>query len=534
MTGEGNGSEDAFREKYEYLRASDPAMNQGPTSLSPLEPGAVLAGKYRIERIIGQGGMGIVAAAHHIQLEQRVALKLMLPHAMVSGEAVSRFLREARAAARISSEHVARVFDVGSLETGEPYIAMEYLEGTDISQLLSTRGRLASEEAIDYLLQACEALAEAHAAGIIHRDLKPGNLFLVHRVDGQRLVKVLDFGISKMTDPASQSNAPATRTSALMGSPLYMSPEQMGSSKAVDARSDVWALGVVFYEMLSGSSPFNGETLPQVCGMVMNEEPPPLAERAPGLPPLIYEVVSRCLQKQPAARFQSVAELAHALEPIASPRARQSVTRISHVQGLAPRASAAPQAPPTAQSPQHAAQVITGPPAQPHAGTYAPLSETTPPQVARRSAAPFVVFGLAALALAGVGLWLTQRSTSAAVAPDAAGSNAVVAAPPIAPIPVAPSAVTPPTPAAEPGAAPVGAADNAAPGQKPANNAAPPALGKPVAHTPPKSAQTSGAAPAAAVPVAAPPVSKPAPAPAAPAPASAAKPAAPVTTRSRL
>jgi len=164
-----------------------------------LEPGVVLAGKYRVERVIGQGGMGVVAAVQHLQLEQRMALKLMLPHAMGSTDAISRFLREARAAARISSEHVARVFDVGALESGEPYIAMEYLEGADLAQLLATRGRLSVEESIDYLLQAGEALAEAHAAGIVHRDLKPGNLFLVRRVDGQQLVKVLDFGISKVS-----------------------------------------------------------------------------------------------------------------------------------------------------------------------------------------------------------------------------------------------------------------------------------------------------------------------------------------------
>src|SRR5688572_26171949 len=156
-------------------------IQQTFSNLAALEPGVVLIGKYRIERVIGQGGMGIVAAAHHIQLEQRVALKLMLPHAMLSQEAVSRFLREARAAARITSEHVARVYDVGSLESGEPYIAMEYLEGSDVARLLATHGRLPSEQAVEYLLQACEALAEAHAAGIVHRDLKPGNLFLAHR-----------------------------------------------------------------------------------------------------------------------------------------------------------------------------------------------------------------------------------------------------------------------------------------------------------------------------------------------------------------
>lgn len=410
-----------------------------PASDVMLEPGAVLAGKYRIERVIGQGGMGIVAAAHHIQLEQRVALKLMLPHAMVNQEAVSRFLREARAAARISSEHVARVFDVGSLETGAPFIAMEYLEGSDIAQLLAAQGSLPFGQAIDYLLQACEALAEAHVAGIIHRDLKPGNLFLAQRLDGQVLVKVLDFGISKMIDAGAHSNAPVTHTSALMGSPLYMSPEQMGSAKAVDARSDVWALGVVLYEMLSGTPPFSGETLPQVCGMVLNEAPLPLNERAPGLPPVLCDIVARCLLKAPAERFQSVAELARALAPFGSARAWQSLERISRVQKseLMPAAAA-----------------ITNPPPGAPPGTYAPWGQTKPPTVPRRRTAP-VVAGVLALACLGAGgLWLAQRPASndtaapPLVSVAAPSPNALAAASVVSPAAVAPLAAesAPPPP----------------------------------------------------------------------------------------
>jgi eukaryotic-like serine/threonine-protein kinase len=371
-----------------------------------LEPGSILAGKYRIERVLGQGGMGIVAAAWHVQLEQRVALKLMLPHAMLNGEAVGRFLREARAAARISSEHVARVFDVGALETGEPYIAMEYLEGLDLAQLLAERGRVSVEEAIDYVLQACEALAEAHAAGIVHRDLKPGNLFLMRRVDGRRFVKVLDFGISKVSGGSGHESAPATRTSALMGSPLYMSPEQMGSSKNVDARSDVWALGVVLYEMVSGTPPFNGETLPQVCARVMSEPPPPLAAAAPGLPPVLYEVVHRCLEKDPARRYPSVAELGHALEPLASPNARQSIERISHILGVTRSVSQTG----TAGAPALATGAsITGAPAAsvPPQGTHAAWGETNPSPAARRRAAPWIA--AAVLAVAGAAGLLALR-----------------------------------------------------------------------------------------------------------------------------
>jgi eukaryotic-like serine/threonine-protein kinase len=494
-----------------------------PSSVT-LEPGELLAGKYRIERLLGQGGMGVVAAAYHIQLEQRVALKLMLPHAIGSSEAVSRFLREARAAARITSEHVVRVFDVGSLETGEPYIAMEYLEGLDIAQLLTRQGRLSVAETVDYVLQACEALAEAHAAGIVHRDLKPGNLYLAHRIDGQRLLKVLDFGVSKMSGGSAQSDAPATRTSALMGSPLYMSPEQMTSSRNVDARSDVWALGVVMYEMLCGKPPFDGETLPQVCNMVMTEAPPPLAGRASELPPRLCEVVHRCLEKQPSARFQSVGELAHALEPIASARALQSIERISRVLGMAPAA-------PPAVEPS-ASAATSAPP-----GTQANWGETNPALPARRKAPVVLLAVLGGLALAGVGV--TWRFLAGSSAPVAAGSAPVAAgsalsqAPLLAAAPSTASAVTAPVPASPASPAPAPSAepssvarDVAAPAVHDASHPAKGTTGAPPAPPKPVAAKPVAAAPAAAKPAPAAPSRAPAPAPTVP--------PAPAPTRSRL
>jgi serine/threonine-protein kinase len=477
-----------------------------------LEPGTVLAGKYRIERELGRGGMGVVAAAHHLHLEQRVALKLMLPHAVMNSEAVARFLREARAAARISSEHVARVFDVGALETGEPYIAMEYLEGSDLAELIIQRGRLPVEEAVDYVLQAGEALAEAHAAGIVHRDLKPGNLFLVRRVDGRRFVKVLDFGISKVSGGSAESNAPATRTSALMGSPLYMSPEQMGSSKHVDARSDIWALGVVLYELVSGKPPFNGETLPQVCARVMSEPATPLPEVAPGLPPAVYDTVQRCLEKDPARRFQSVAELAQALESLASPSGRQSIERIAHVLGVA-----RPSETPALQVSQSAPAVSD------RVGTQASWGETTPPQP-RRTAAPRIALGaLGLLALGGAAYYFTLRPHAEVTAqlpsaqPAASTLPAAVAA--VAPAPIAPAAAAPdPIASAAPSASP----------EKPATLAAVPTshAAAPRPATAPKVAKSpTEPRPASPAPVAAP---TPAPAPAP------AQTPAPTSTRSRL
>ena len=231
-------------------------------SLPPVSPGDVLAGKYRVERVIGAGGMGVVVQATHLELDERVAMKFLLPHAIENAEAATRFVREARAAVKIKSEHVARVTDVGRLENGAPYIVMEFLQGSDLAAVLQN-GPLSIEDAVDFVLQASDAMAEAHAANIVHRDLKPSNLFMSLRSDGTPLIKVLDFGISKVNVPDT-SDAGLTRTTAIMGSPFYMSPEQMRSSKDVDHRTDIWALGVILYELLTGTQPFNGETLPQL------------------------------------------------------------------------------------------------------------------------------------------------------------------------------------------------------------------------------------------------------------------------------
>src|SRR3954470_13666053 len=215
-------------------------------SEAPVQEGEILAGKYRVERVLGVGGMGVVVAATHLQLDERVAIKFLVPDALSSDEAVARFAREARAAVKIKSEHVARVIDVGTLDNGAPYMVMEYLEGGDLSRVLQAQGPLPVEDAVEYVLQACEAIAHAHVLGIVHRDLKPANLFLTKRNDGSQSVKVLDFGISKVlsgNSGASSSDAAMTRTRAVMGSPLYMSPEQMTSTRDVDGRTDIWALG---------------------------------------------------------------------------------------------------------------------------------------------------------------------------------------------------------------------------------------------------------------------------------------------------
>ena len=292
-----------------------------------VRPGDVLAGKYRVERVLGAGGMGVVVAAHHLQLDQRVALKFLLPNALSSADAVGRFVREARAAVRITGEHVARVSDVGYLESGSPYIVMEYLEGLDLSAWLKQRGALPIQLAVDFVLQACEAIAEAHALGIVHRDLKPANLFCVQRADGQLSIKVLDFGISKVTTPGGEGHD-MTRTSALMGSPFYMSPEQLQSSKSVDARSDIWSLGIILFELVSGRVPFAAQAVTELAiKIAMDPAPPAHAFRA-DVPLGLERVIATCLEKNRDKRYPTVGELAIALADYGSKQAPISVERV--------------------------------------------------------------------------------------------------------------------------------------------------------------------------------------------------------------
>jgi serine/threonine-protein kinase len=303
-----------------------------------ISPGDVLAGKYRVERVLGEGGMGVVVAAHHLQLDQKVALKFLLPVALTSPDSAARFLREARAVARIRSEHVARVIDFGQLENGSPYIVMEYLEGSDLSVWLEQRGSLPVAQAIDFVLQSCEAIAEAHALGIIHRDLKPANLFCIRRSDGRFSIKVLDFGISKVT-LGEASGHDITQTNALMGSPAYMSPEQMMRSKGVDARADIWSLGVILFQLLTGRLPFLAQAVTELAIKVANEPAPPLRTLRPESPERLEQVVARCLEKDRTARFQTVGELAIALREFGSEYAARSVEQIVgtlHSAGMMP------------------------------------------------------------------------------------------------------------------------------------------------------------------------------------------------------
>jgi hypothetical protein len=292
-----------------------------------LRTGDVLAGKYRVERILGSGGMGVVVAAHHIQLDEKVALKFLLPHALRSPEATSRFVREARAAAKIKSEHVARVNDVGALENGAPYMVMEYLEGSDLAHRLEEHGPLPITQTVDFMLQTCEALAAAHALGIVHRDLKPANLFSAERADGQLSIKVLDFGISKITTPGTPGHG-MTQTHAVMGTAPYMSPEQMKQSKEVDPRGDIWSLGIILFELLTGCLPFDSEAVTELAIKVASEPAPLLRSLRPDAPAGLESVIGTCLEKDRERRFQTVGELAIALKDFGSKSARASVERV--------------------------------------------------------------------------------------------------------------------------------------------------------------------------------------------------------------
>jgi serine/threonine-protein kinase len=292
-------------------------------------PGETVAGKYVVDGPCGRGGLAIVLAATHTGLDQRVALKMLLPEWAGDADVVERFLREGRAATRIRSEHVVRVFDVGELESGAPFIVLEFLEGHSLDDVLATWGALPVPTAIDWVLQAAEAIGEAHSYGIVHRDLKPANLFLTRRADGSACIKVIDFGLSKVTDPRmSGASLKLTRPTDVMGSPHYMAPEQLRATRDADTRADIWALGAVLYELLTGRPPFRGASVPEICAGVLTQAPPPIAPQRASVPPLVEQAVMRCLEKDPTVRFGTAAELARALAPFGTTTARTSAERI--------------------------------------------------------------------------------------------------------------------------------------------------------------------------------------------------------------
>ncbi|HWP07627.1 MAG TPA: serine/threonine-protein kinase, partial [Polyangiaceae bacterium] len=305
-----------------------------PSSFPRVPPGVFddqqFLNKYELERELGVGGAGAVVCARHRELEERVAIKFLLSGSE-NVEAVARFRREARAAHRVKSEHVVGIVDVSTTSTGVPFVVMEYLEGTDLERMLleSPDRQLPVRDAIDFVLQACEALAECHAIGIVHRDLKPSNLFCTHGADGLPIIKVLDFGISKLG--AVTVDEAMTGRHAIMGSPRYMSPEQFATPADVDRRADIWGLGIILYELITGTAPFVGNTLISIWEHVKTNVPKPLEELRRDAPRGLGPIVLHCLEKDRENRYHTVADLAKALLPLASERMRATVARIVRI-----------------------------------------------------------------------------------------------------------------------------------------------------------------------------------------------------------
>ena len=495
-----------------------------------IQQGELLAGKYRVEQVLGAGGMGYVVAALHEQLGQRVAVKLLVPELCENEDSVTRFLREARAAVKIHSEHVARVLDVGELTNGSPYMVMEFLSGRDLSEELDQPGDLEIPVAIDYLLQASEAVAEAHSLGVIHRDLKPANLFLTHRPDGSPLVKVLDFGISKAinVDDSALEPAPSlTATHSLLGSPAYMSPEQIRRPKYVDARTDIWSLGSILFELLTHDPPFNADSPLALLAAVVSDPLPSIRDRRPDVPLELEAVIAKCLEKNPDNRYQTVAELADALAPFA-PHSQPSVTRISGIlraASLRPSATdKSPSSERTLQSPagkhiselkteQVQIKVITpAPSARSEKSTHTDWEAT--PSVAERSrrrAVFMATVGMAAVVIGGIAavVMLWQRRPQATMEPvadpavtrlSASGTLQPSAPAPLAlPVPGSAAAApvsAEPTPALSASAVPSDAANAKPPKTKP--NGAPAAPASPRAvPAPPVAAAAATPKPAA-------------------------------------
>jgi serine/threonine protein kinase len=307
------------------------------------EVGSRIAQKYEIERVLGAGGMGVVVAARHVQLGQRVAIKFLRAGALADPAAGARFLREAQAAVALTSDHVTKVLDVGELPSGAPFMVMEYLAGVDLAEHLRTSGTMAIVDAIDAVLQACEAIAEAHALGIIHRDLKPANLFVTRRIDGAPFVKVLDFGISKTSSLGVGASAGGlTATGFAMGSPSYMSPEQIRNAKAADPRSDVWSMGVILYQLLTGVAPFAGETIGETFARIMSDDPVPVRQLRPEVPEGLAATIAQCLERSLDRRVQTIAQLAMQIAPFGAPDALIAAQRVVHIArsgGIAPTGS---------------------------------------------------------------------------------------------------------------------------------------------------------------------------------------------------
>ena len=372
--------------------------------------GDVLLGKYLLEQRLGEGGMGVVFAARHEILGQRVAVKLVQPSMVTNQEAVARFVNEARASARIDNDHVARVLDVGTIDGNVPYMVLEYLDGEDLEHVVDRRGLLPVAELVDTILEAIEGVASAHAVGIVHRDLKPSNLFVAKRPDGTTRVKVLDFGISKMAgDPSAQN---VTRTNSVLGSPLYMSPEQLRNAKTVDQRSDIWAFGVILYQLLTGRPPFDGDNAVALFAAIQESDPPGMLglRTDVSIPAGLETAVLKCLERKPEDRYRSLDALAADLAPYASPDGMRSVDNSRRILGAKPPT---PTAVPDALVQSGPSQISGAETVDArHVQTAGSWSEGALANKPKRSGALWLLLVIPVLAIAGLGaLFVFGRTT---------------------------------------------------------------------------------------------------------------------------
>jgi serine/threonine-protein kinase len=402
-------------------------------------PGDVVAGKYRIERVAGEGGMGVVFAAQHMVLGQRVALKVLFAEAAARSDAIERFAREVQAAARIKSPHVAHVLDAGATESGLPFLAMELLEGKNLEELLEERkAPLPVQEVANYMLQALEAVGHAHALGIVHRDLKPPNLFVAERPDGSSVLKILDFGISK-TRTATRKDKVITGGQTVLGSPAYMSPEQLRNASDIDARADIWSLGAVMYELSTCALPFDADGVGELFAAVLEREPVPPCSRNPELPTAFGDLILRCLRKKPEDRFANAAELAQALVPYATDEYRGIAERLEQLHARASESKL--QSEPEPADTDYIVRQLTEPisarvPLASIVGTEAAPKPPAPANtVARRSRSVLgvaVAFGVAIAFTAGLGALVRSRgnaqSGGAVIAPRESASVTASAA----------------------------------------------------------------------------------------------------------
>jgi serine/threonine protein kinase len=299
----------------------------------PLGEGDRVGEKYEVIRLVGSGGMTFVVEARNVERDEIVALKFLRPEFLVDQDLVEHFALGARAASKIENEYVARILEVGTMPDGAPFVVREYLDGKDLGALVREEGTAPVACACEFLLQGCEALAAAHALGIVHRDIKPDNLFLARSAQGLDVIKLLDFGISKLalTGSVVDGGGPRIESMAVRETPLYMSPEQIRASSELDARTDIWSLGCVLYELLTGHAPFEAPSITLLTASILERPSPSLRERRPDVPEELEVVVSRCLAKDPKRRFQTVSQLAAALYPFAPRRARLSVEHCSQI-----------------------------------------------------------------------------------------------------------------------------------------------------------------------------------------------------------